>query len=370
MVLSAILGVVGSVLGTALDVVCAIPIVGPLLSPLKFIFGASDDQSVTSLFTFLWNYRNFDFENFMKSHNAALAVGQKTGDYCTGVCNYYEVMSEVITLTSGPYWHFVPMAAGVSRKESHDRFHHTIVDHLGAKASDKILEFGCGFGEIGRQVAKISGASVTGLTMSNAEIVGGNDRIRKAGLQDRCVIVQGNYHKMPFEANSFDKVFGVYCLKYSADLQTAISEAARVLKPGGRLASYEIIVTDKYDPNNKTHRYYVDNISHSTCMPPLWPAQAFRDAAKKAGLVPVAEVDLCKPPAQSWYSCFERTYIHDVLSSSLVLNAVKLAETLRILPKSFSEFFEACIIHPTTDFTNAGRLGIVDGALMMVWTKP
>lgn len=370
MVLGSILGLVGTVVGTALDAVCAVPVVGPLLTPLKFIFGASDDQSVSSLFTFLWRYRNFDFDNFIKSHRAALKVGQETGDFCTGVCNYYEVMSEVITLTSGPYWHFVPMAAGVSRKESHDRFHHTMVDHLQAKAGETILEFGCGYGEIGRQVATISGASVTGLTMSDAEIAGGNERIRKAGLQDSCVIVQGNYHKMPFEADSFDKAFGVYCLKYSADLQAAISEAARVLKPGGRLVSYEIIVTDTYDPSDTLHKYYVDNISHSTCMPPLWHAQAFRDAAKKAGLVPAAEVDLCKPPAQAWYSCFERTYIHNVLSSPLVLGAVKLAEGLRILPRSFSDFFEACIIHPTTDFTNAGRLGIVDGALMMVWTKP
>jgi ubiquinone/menaquinone biosynthesis C-methylase UbiE len=362
--------VVTSILSTMLDIVCAVPLVGSLFTPLKFIFGASDDQSVSSLFTFLWNYRNFNFEKFMVGHREAYKVGQKTGDYCSGVCNYYEVMSEVITLTSGPYWHFVPMAKGVSRKESHDRFHHTIVDHLQAKAGDKILEFGCGFGEIGRQVAKISGASVTGLTMSNAEIIGGIDRIRQAGLQDRCMIVQGNYHKMPFEANSFDKVFGVYCLKYSADLQTAISEAARVLKPGGRLCSYEIIITDKYDKTDKQHFYYVENISASTCMPPLWPAQAFRDAAKKAGLVPVAEVDLCKAPALPWYNCFERTYIHNVLSSPLVLGAVKIAETLHILPKSFTEFFEACIIHPTTDFTNAGRMGIIDGALMMVWTKP
>jgi ubiquinone/menaquinone biosynthesis C-methylase UbiE len=368
--MESMLGMLTTVASTALDIVCGVPIVGPMLTPLKFIFGAHDDQSVTSLFVFLWKFRKFDFENFMKGHRAAYAVGQKTGDYCSGVCNYYEVMSEVITLTSGPYWHFVPMAKGVSRKESHDRFHHTIVEHLQAKAGDKVLEFGCGFGEIGRQVAKISGAGVTGLTMSDAEITGGNDRIRKAGLQDRCVIVQGNYHKMPFEANSFDKVFGVYCLKYSADLDTAISEAARVLKSGGRLCSYEIIVTDKYNKNDKQHFYYVDNISASTCMPPLWPAQAFRDAAKKAGLKPVAEVDLCKPPAEAWFSCFERTYIHDVLSSSLVLNAVKLAETLHILPKSFSEFFEACIIHPTTDFTNAGRMGIIDGALMMVWEKP
>ena len=46
---------------------------------------------------------------------------------------------------------------------------------------------GCGYGEMGRQVAKISGASVTGLTMADAEIVGGNERIKASGPL-RCLL--------------------------------------------------------------------------------------------------------------------------------------------------------------------------------------
>jgi len=242
---------------------------------------------------------------------------------------------------------------------------------LAARPEDKILEFGCGFGEIGRQVAQISGASVTGLTMADEEIAGGSERIKRAGLEGRCAMVQGNYHNMPFEDQTFDKVFGVYTLKYSADLTTAIAEMARVLKPGGRFVSYEILVSNTFDASNKQHKFYVDNISHSTCMPPLWPAQAMRDAAAKAGLVAREEVDLCSAPQEgAWYSCFERTGIHAVLSSSIVLRLVKLAEALHILPRSFADFFDYCIVHPTTDFVNAGRLGIVSGSVMMVWEKP
>jgi len=49
---------------------------------------------------------------------------------------------------------------------------------------------------------------------------------------------------------------------------------------------------------------------------------------------------------------------------------VKLAEDLHILPKTFTDFFDSCIVHPTTDFVNAGRLGIITGSVMMVWEKP
>jgi len=274
-------------------------------------------------------------------------------------------------MTSGPFWHFVPMTEGLTRKQCHDQFHHTMVKFLGAEKTHKILEFGCGFGEMGRQVAKISGASVTGLTMADEEIVGGNERIKKAGLEDRCRMVQGNYHNMPFEDGSFDKVFGLYTLKYSADVKKAITEMARVLKSGGKFVSYDILVTDKYDPNNKEHKAYADYISHSTCMPPLWSAQDLRDAAKQAGLVLKEEADLCDAPKQGqWYSCFETTGIYTLLASPLVFRLVKFAEAVHILPKSFADFYDYCLVHPTIDFVEAGRLGIVSGALMQVWEKP
>lgn len=346
---------------------------GILIAVCAFVasYGASDDQSILSVFAVAANYRNIDYPAFLKAHNEAFLAGEKTGNYVPGVCNYYELMSGLITITSGPFWHFVPMTKGLSRKDCHDKFHHTIAEALDAKSTDKVLEFGCGYGEIGRQVAKITGASVTGLTMADPEIEGGNERIQKAGLQDRCKMVQGNYHEMPFDACSFDKVFGVYTLKYSADLRTAISEAARVLKPGGRFLSYEIIVTDKYDATNKLHKELVHNISYSTCMPPLHHAKAFRDAAKDAGLVLKEEVDLCAPATEDpWYSSFEKSRVYDLLCWQGLYKLMQLSEVLCVMPQSFTEFFHTCIKHPTKDFVETGRLGIVDGAVLMVWEKP
>lgn len=348
----------------------AVLALGALVVATRAFSGAADDQSIFSFLVVLWKYRNVDFPSFLKSHNEAFLKGAETGNYVPGVCNYYELMSELITVGSGPFWHFVPMTKGLSRKACHDKFHHTTVEHLGTVKSDNVLEFGCGFGEIGRQMAKISGAKVTGLTMADAEIVGGTERIKQAGLEDRCKMVQGNYHSMPFDSCSFDKVFGIYTLKYSSDLDLAISEAARVLKPGGRFLSYEIIITDKYDESNKVHKELNHNISYSTCMPPLWHAKDFRAAAEKAGLVLKEEVDLCAPATEdSWYSCFLSTGVYYILSSGVTKSLVRLGELLNLCPKGFTEFYATCLIHPATDFVDAGRLGIIDGSVMMVWEK-
>jgi len=327
-------------------------------------------QSLSSLLAVLWTYRRTDFRGFMKSHRAAIQKGKESGDYVPGVMNYYSLMSDLITLTSGPFWHFVPMIKGLSRDESHVRFHHTLSQYLGAGKDDKVLEIGCGYGEMGRQVAKISGASVTGLTMADAEIEGGNLRIKEAGLDDRCKIVQGNYHKTEFQDASFDKVFGVYTLKYSSNLEAVFAEMARLLKPGGKFLSYEILVTDKFDSTNAEHREYVGNISTCTCMPPLWPAEAMRSAATKAGLVPVVEEDIgAVATARPWYTCFTNG-VYQILVCPLLLPFFRGAETLRLLPPAFSDWFENLLVHPTVDFVRAGRLGIISGTVVMTWQKP
>jgi len=166
-------------------------------------------------------------------------------------------------------------------------------------------------------------------------------------------------------------VFGVYTLKYSADVARAINEAARVLKPGGKFVSYEILVSDSYNPNDDEHRQLVENISSSTCMPQLWAASAFRDAAKKAGLVLKVEQDLCELPNEGqWYDVFTETGVHTMLTSNTLRRVIRFAEAIRILPKAFSEFYEHCLIHPASDFVIAGRKGIITGAVMMVWEKP
>eukprot|EP00439_Symbiodinium_sp_Y106_P068956 s1975_g11.t2 len=241
---------------------------------------------------------------------------------------------DLITLTSGPFWHFVPMIKGLSRDESHVRFHHTLSQYLGAGKDDKVLEIGCGYGEMGRQVAKISGASVTGLTMADAEIEGGNLRIKEAGLDDRCKIAAPPAH----------------------DTSCGVCRDGTAFE-----ARWQ--VTDKFDSTNAEHREYVGNISTCTCMPPLWPAEAMRSAATKAGLVPVVEEDIgAVATARPWYTCFTNG-VYQILVCPLLLPFFRGAETLRLLPPAFSDWFENLLVHPTVDFVRAGRLGIISGTV-------
>lgn len=59
--------------------------------------------------------------------------------------------------------------------------------------------------------------------------------LRAAGLENRAAIQAGDMRKLPFEPATFDGVVSTYAIDHlnRAGITTALSEASRVLKPGG-----------------------------------------------------------------------------------------------------------------------------------------
>ena len=69
----------------------------------------------------------------------------------------------------------------------------SLVDQMGAKADDHILEIGCGWGGFAEYAAKERGLKVTCLTISKQQRDYAVERIRRAGLSDRVTIKLQDY---------------------------------------------------------------------------------------------------------------------------------------------------------------------------------
>src|SRR5687767_9073567 len=67
----------------------------------------------------------------------------------------------------------------------------------------------------------------------------GRARVERAGLGDRIELVEGRAEALPFEDGSFDAVTFTYLLRYVDDPAATLRELARVLRPGGTIASLE-----------------------------------------------------------------------------------------------------------------------------------
>jgi cyclopropane-fatty-acyl-phospholipid synthase len=68
-----------------------------------------------------------------------------------------------------------------------------MVDQMGAKAGDHVLEIGCGWGGFAEYAARERGLRVTGLTISQAQHAYAVERIHRAGLSDRVTIKLQDY---------------------------------------------------------------------------------------------------------------------------------------------------------------------------------
>jgi demethylmenaquinone methyltransferase/2-methoxy-6-polyprenyl-1,4-benzoquinol methylase len=98
---------------------------------------------------------------------------------------------------------------------------------------DKTLDAACGTGDLAVIAAK-AGATVTGLDFSPRML----ERARRKG--PGLEWVQGDLLALPFPDDSFDSATVGFGVRNVADLNRALEELRRVLRPGGRLAILEI----------------------------------------------------------------------------------------------------------------------------------
>jgi len=125
------------------------------------------------------------------------------------------------------------------------------------RASDRVLDVACGTGDLTQAFARSGAAQVVGLdfTVEMLEIAGVKRDHLPREQADRIAYMQGDAMALPFGDAEFDVVsiaFGIRNVQRPAD---AISEFARVLRPGGRLIVLEFD-TPRLAPVRLFNRFY------------------------------------------------------------------------------------------------------------------
>lgn len=109
---------------------------------------------------------------------------------------------------------------------------------LAEREQAPLLEFGCGTGRLLAPIAR-TGVPVTGVDLSAEMLQIARRRIRRVPKVARPAIVRGDIRSLPFRSRSFGVVLAPYGMLQSLvedeDLDAALTEAARLLRPGGLL---------------------------------------------------------------------------------------------------------------------------------------
>lgn len=108
-------------------------------------------------------------------------------------------------------------------------------------SNHKVLDVGSGVGGASRFLALEYGCRVTGLDLSDEYCRVAQSLANRLGLDSQVAYLQGNALDMPFEDNSFDIVWTQHATMNIADKPKLYSEIARVLRPNGYFAMYDVL---------------------------------------------------------------------------------------------------------------------------------
>src|ERR1019366_5561678 len=83
---------------------------------------------------------------------------------------------------------------------------------------------------------------VVGVALTMGMLGQGRRNVAEAGLAGRIQLVAGRAEQLPFPDDAFDALTFTYLLRYVDNPQATLRELARVVKPGGAVASLEFFL--------------------------------------------------------------------------------------------------------------------------------
>lgn len=126
--------------------------------------------------------------------------------------------------------------------EAADRLTDMMVAKLKIGAGSHVLDVGCGVGGPGVRMARLTGARVTGVSVSREQVKLANSLAESAGLAEQVTFQWGNAMELPFLAQSFDAAIALESIMHMPDRGQVLAQISRSLRPGARL-----VLTDLYE---------------------------------------------------------------------------------------------------------------------------
>jgi cyclopropane-fatty-acyl-phospholipid synthase len=180
----------------------------------------------------------------------------------------------------------------------------SMVDRMGARPGDHVLEIGCGWGGFAEYAAKERGLRVTGLTISQAQHDYAVERIARAGLADRVEIKLQDYRD---ERGTYDGIASIEMFEAVGERYWPVyfDTLRERLKPGAN-ATLQIITVD--DRRWEVYKRGVDFIQKYIFPGGMLPTPTIlRREVARAGLAVRDSVEFGQSYAQTlrrWHETF------------------------------------------------------------------
>lgn len=180
----------------------------------------------------------------------------------------------------------------------------SLIDEMGARPGDHVLEIGCGWGGFAEYAAAERGLRVTGLTISRAQHDYAQERIARAGLQDRVDIRLQDYRD---ERGRYDGIASIEMFEAVGERYWPVYfETLRERLHPGRRATLQVITVQ--DRRWEVYRRGVDFIQKYIFPGGMLPSRkALLTEIERAGLSVARSVEFGESYSQTlrrWHDTF------------------------------------------------------------------
>jgi len=162
-------------------------------------------------------HTHFGYQNVPEENKSGLVK-----EVFNNVSSKYDVMNDL-------------MSVGIHRV-----WKNTLINWLAPKENQNLLDVAGGTGDIAtRFLNQTKSGNATILDMTESMLQEGTKRITNSSLSSRMRWVVGDAMALPFKKNTFDIYTISFGMRNITKIDKALSEAFRVLKPGGRIMILE-----------------------------------------------------------------------------------------------------------------------------------
>ena len=172
----------------------------------------------------------------------------------------------------------------------------------------RVLDLGCGNGTTAIWLARESGGHVTGIDLSGVRV---DNAVEKraaldAAMQDCLAFEKASATELPFPDGSFTHVWSQAVIYHVPDKRKVLSEAYRVLAPGGVMV-FDDLLRPKRDITPEAQTYVYDRLLFDT----EFSFESYQQALKDQGFELLEALDMSPHLRQSYLCLSERTPKND-----------------------------------------------------------
>jgi len=153
------------------------------------------------------------------------------------VASNYDLMNDVMSFGAHRLWKRI------------------FIDIVNPLKDEKIIDIGSGSGDLVLEIQKKNSNTIIDIVDLNQEMLNeGKKRIKKGNVK----FYLQNAEDLKFDNNTYDKYLISFCLRNITNIDQALKEAFRILKPGGKFYCMEFS-KPKSIPLSKIYSYYKSN---------------------------------------------------------------------------------------------------------------